>query len=94
MAWATTRSPAIKEQRPLAQAGALSNKLSENGSWNFVLTNTGLQATHVDDGLGTNGGAGAVLSNTLHGVFTDAMLNGGLNATLIDASAFSATPCW
>ena len=72
-----------------AQAGALSNKLSENGSWNFVLTNTGLQATHVDDGLGTNGGAGAVLSNTLHGVFTDAMLNGGLNATLIDASAFS-----
>ena len=30
-----------------AQAGALSNKLSENGSWNFVLTNTGLQATHV-----------------------------------------------
>ena len=48
----------------------------------------------MDDGLGTNGGAGAVLSNTLHGVFTDAMLNGGLNATLIDASASRATPCW
>ncbi|RIQ72582.1 DUF4347 domain-containing protein, partial [Bordetella avium] len=69
-----------------AQSAAKSNTLSEKGNWNFQLSETALTAVYAGDGSPV--AIAPVLSNRLYGRFTDAELNGGLNASAIDASAF------
>lgn len=74
----------------VAQAGSLSNTLSEDGNWNFTLSDSELIAQYASDGDALPAGAATpVLHNVLQGGFSDARLNGGLGSTLIDASAFS-----
>lgn len=74
----------------IAQDGAKSNALNEEGRWNFTLSDVALHGSYATDGTALASGVPTpVLDNVLQGRFTDARLNGGLGALLIDASGFS-----